>query len=682
MKKFKSLASLVIIFASIFYLGAQTTHIIDNSTETHPSWLYFGGFSSDNLLLVTNSGKLYIEGNVGGNSLYIGDEGISNRVVVTGTGSILTNARGITIGAGSGALGNTLEILDGAYADNTFTWVGYDASGSTLIIDDAFMQSRWGMGIGYNEGVNNSMIVRNGGVLLNEDYLAIGNANAVNVSNSVHVVGGILTNLGEIYIGNDSGANSMIVSNGGSALTGTAFIGRGVDSTNNLVVVTGSNSEWITPLIYVGHDGYSNQMNVLDGALVHTEEIVLGQNPSSTGNTLIMDGIESSIIATNSGGGLTIQNAGIYVQSNGLLSVDNITLADSRAEFLNGTLSFNAIHSTNSTIVIGDGISLTLDSPSSFISSDAVIENNGLLVMNLTSSGNIEIKEGGSLTGSGNLTGAVIVSGVVSPGNSVGTFSGIDMDWMSGGTYEFEIFDFAGSAGTTWDLLDLTGTLDIQATALNPFTIKITSFDSLTTPGMSVNFDPTANYSLVIAQTSDVTNFDVGKLSLDLATFQNPYSGVWSVRLDMNNILLEYQTIPEPSIVLLLVMGFLILLIRLQKTGRGQGLHGRSKMSCNGLRTSVSAAVIMLSKRWSLAICRSQSSSVQLYSRVFKCAATSSRSTGLNVSNALLISITLITALYTEEIASPSPLDCSSRIPSLSFPCSSFQERIEYVAHP
>ncbi len=82
----------------------------------------------------------------------------------------------------------------------------------------------------------------------------------------------------------------------------------------------------------------------------------------------------------------------------------------------------------------------------------------------------------------------------LNPGASPGIAKAGKSTWKSGGTYEFEINDATGSAGTAFDLLSLKGALTVTATAANQFTIKLKTLTPANTPGAMANFDPTQSY--------------------------------------------------------------------------------------------------------------------------------------------------------------------------------------------
>ena len=168
----------------------------------------------------------------------------------------------------------------------------------------------------------------------------------------------------------------------------------------------------------------------------------------------------------------------------------------------------------------------------------------------------------GLLGGTGTTNASVLVQGTIAPGTSVGTLNTGSQTWAPGGTYQWEIQDVDAGPGTGWDLVNITGTLDITATPAQPFVIDVVSLGAGGLPGLVGDFDPLGVYSWEIARTTDgVTGFSPEKFLLDLGDFQNYWhGGRWWVSLGNqgNSVFLNYA-IPEPSsgLLALLALGAL-----------------------------------------------------------------------------------------------------------------------------
>jgi autotransporter-associated beta strand protein len=184
------------------------------------------------------------------------------------------------------------------------------------------------------------------------------------------------------------------------------------------------------------------------------------------------------------------------------------------------------------------------------------VEGGTLVAANTTGSafgsGGVVVRNGGTLGGSGRFTGALIIAdgGTVAPGNSPGTLNSGDTTFAAGGSYVWEVNDATGVAGINWDLLDVTGTLTIDATAGSPFTIIVTSLDGSDQAGELANFDDQLDYSFLLLSTTGGIELGAGatlesSFAIDTSAFTNTFEGNWSVALDGNDLFLTY-VVPEP----------------------------------------------------------------------------------------------------------------------------------------
>lgn len=180
----------------------------------------------------------------------------------------------------------------------------------------------------------------------------------------------------------------------------------------------------------------------------------------------------------------------------------------------------------------------------------------------------------GKIGGTGNLSGTALTIGagqIMSPGNSTGTLPAGATTWADDGTFEFELNDATGIAGSTtagWDLLN-AATLSITA-GVAEFNIQIFSLDSAQAAGLASNFDELSSYSwLFVDAGSAITTFNANQFLINTAAFQNAFTGTFGIARgdtiiggDDTQLYLTYTPVPEPSVFALLGLSLSALCFR------------------------------------------------------------------------------------------------------------------------
>ena len=169
-----------------------------------------------------------------------------------------------------------------------------------------------------------------------------------------------------------------------------------------------------------------------------------------------------------------------------------------------GTLLLQGANTYTGGTTIGGGTLLVATSGSIASSSLATVNNGGLLQVNGTA-GAITVNSGGSLSGSGT-NGLVTLNrgSLLNPGNSPGTLTVASATVLGGGgsTYNWEISALTGTPGTTWDLLSVTGLLNMSGvTSENRWNLVVTA------DGAFTGWNGTSEYSYVFAQAASVSGF-------------------------------------------------------------------------------------------------------------------------------------------------------------------------------
>jgi autotransporter-associated beta strand protein len=214
--------------------------------------------------------------------------------------------------------------------------------------------------------------------------------------------------------------------------------------------------------------------------------------------------------------------------------------------------------------LVKSGVGTTTVTTANLFTGGTLINGGTLAINNLTGSGtgtgNVSINSGGTLVGFGAISGTVTnaFGGTISAGDDIGQLDTGSQFWLGGSTNRWEISDAAGAAGVGWDLLNITGTLNILATASNPLTLDVVSFTLGGVPGEAANFDPSVSYTWRIAQTSGGISFVPGEdwtqvFEVMASRFANPLNGggfdlaVSNGGRDLDLVYTPAIVVPEPD---------------------------------------------------------------------------------------------------------------------------------------
>ncbi len=183
----------------------------------------------------------------------------------------------------------------------------------------------------------------------------------------------------------------------------------------------------------------------------------------------------------------------------------------------------------------------------------------------------------GTLSGTGTIsaTGGVTIGGnvILSPGNSPGTLpftTGLTL--TPGGTYVWEVNSGTGSAGTNWDLINVTsGGLNLAALAnAAKFNLDLTTLTASGSSGSMDNYTPGGSYTWRIFDANALTlpglfgsspyapGTDITSLfNLLTANWKNtvPAANDISVRVADNGTGIDLIVVPEPGTIALAGIG-------------------------------------------------------------------------------------------------------------------------------
>ena len=477
---------------------------------------------------VSNSGIL----NVGAHSDTLGTLNNNSGGTINGTGTLTASTYNLSGGTVHANLGTGTMNVTGdttVHGNSTATTVAISGSGTDLTFRGTL-----------NAG--NVTLAAGSKLILTNAYNSFGTA----LTHSVTSVGEAgYQNGGEI----DLGLNVLRVT---GADTGTKY--QNSIAGGGEVRMEGSGT---TALELYGTQSYTGATRVSGGKIRATTalassaiEVTGGSFETTTGDvignasSLTLSGGGVSIGGSDTVGALTASGGRLTIASNSVVSVAANSSVSHTAEIVGGTLQVNS------------GTTLTLNSDDS--------DNTSA----------ITIASGGTLSGSGTTTGALSVTGKLAPGNSTGILDVGNTSFLGGGTYQWEIDNFTGSVGTSWDLLDITGDLTISANSGSQFIIEVKSLlASNDTAGWALNFNDATNYTFAIATASgSISGYASDAFSINTAGFQNSFTGTWGTSLSNDgkslNITYSATAIPEPSSASMLVLGLAALLANRRRCRR------------------------------------------------------------------------------------------------------------------
>jgi autotransporter-associated beta strand protein len=332
------------------------------------------------------------------------------------------------------------------------------------------------------------------------------------------------------------GASTRTITVDNTALT---TLSGTVGSTGGGLTKAGSGT-----LVLNGANSYVGDTTISSGKVVlgNAAAIPSGAGKGSLSVSGILD-LNGKSVAVNglSGSGLI---------SNGVAGPVTLMIGSANA---GGTFSGTIIDGAGTLSLVKVGTNTLAMSGANTFSGSTTVSNGTLVVSNAAlASASVTVSPGGILAGSGAIPGTVDLSGTISPGASPGSFATATENWNGGGHYLWQINNATNTPGADpgWDLLNITGGLNITAAATNKFTIDVASL-STNVPGLIDGFDAGASNVWLIAQTTDgITNFDASAFHIVQSGFSNDLGGqIFAIALDNDtNLVLTLKTNSAPSL--------------------------------------------------------------------------------------------------------------------------------------
>jgi autotransporter-associated beta strand protein len=303
------------------------------------------------------------------------------------------------------------------------------------------------------------------------------------------------------------------------------------------VAPTGANSADTLEFGNTQATGYTADNDILGGISINNITVNNPNTVDFTGNQITFAGTAPQLLQ-NGVGDLNVGNnvhlgtsttfggagsGNVYINGN-VTSAAGAALTKTSA----GYLVLNGANTVSGGVVIDAGTISGLGD----ITGDVTVNAGGYLSGERTVTGHVTVNTGGAITGD--------------DGSGVGLLAASSAELHGGGTYAWTLLNPLGIAGTGWDLLSISGSLDflnIDAGA-NRFIFDI--------------YGTAAVGSYVVATAGSISNFDVSYFMLNDFT-GGP--GKWLISQSGNDILLSY-IIPEPSMVMLWATGLGVFAVR------------------------------------------------------------------------------------------------------------------------
>lgn len=610
----------------IFLNGGNATLQVTSGTSTISDTISDAAFTGGSAAGITKTGNGTLV--LSGNNNYAGGTVLTEGRLAVSSNQNLGNTNGAVI-----FNGGTLRTTDTFATTRTATMDStgiFETDDNTTLTWNGTITGSGGLTKNGSGALTLSGSSTLGGALSpNEGTLNVTGSIASSLTSGIAATGGTATlnitgssaswtNAADTLFGHDGGAATMMISEGGTAGDTFALVGRSAGSTGN-VTVTGTGSTWTHSAGLVVGTGGTGTMLVSDGGQVSNTDGWVGGDASGSGSVtvtgansiwtsndyLIIGGNGSGTLTATDGGTVRVGSTGTGTltlassgSSTGTLNIgaaaDQDALAPGTVEvgsitggsgtgaklvnFNHTDTDYTFAPQLSGTLSVQQNAGTTIFGGTNTYTGETTI-NGGELVVNgsIANSSVTTVQAGGTLSGNGTV-GDLIVSGTLSPGNSPGTLNADDTIWNGNGDYVWEInnaSDTPGSEGVTYDWLNITGTLDIAATAEMKFTIYVTSLTADDVAGIAPGFVYGQSYQWIIATASDgIMNFDASKFLIDTSGFftdldDSDAPGDVTITQVGNNLVLNYSSVPEPSTWAMLVIGLLAaLMFRRRKASR------------------------------------------------------------------------------------------------------------------
>ena len=405
--------------------------------------------------------------------------------------------------------------------------------------------------------LNNGAIVgQKGGIGANTDLERT-------IDNSVRISGNVTFGTGAAsFLGGNidlDGGNRTLTLANSTHLIGDISNGTGLSVTRQTTDTTSSKT-----LSLYGNNSFTGGTTVSSSVDFSTNNpgLNLGSDTALGSGSLTFTGVGTNQVkaTTKSESNLTRTIANNIVINNSAVEFGTVGAALGSTNAVSVNMALNGTISGSGALIKANANTLTLGGANTYAGGTTV--NGGALVVN-GSVGAVTVNATGSLGGDGTVGAVTLTSGsFLKPGNSPGLLTAASSSWAAGSTYNWEINDATGAAGTNWDLFSVTGALDMSA-------LSSSAQMNLVLESLSIaNYSTSTSFSWVIAKAGSFTgytadNTDLTSLfNINTAAFNGgsaanlPNGGFQVVTSTVDGLrTLNLMAVPEPSTGALLGFG-------------------------------------------------------------------------------------------------------------------------------
>jgi autotransporter-associated beta strand protein len=572
--------------SAVTFSGTSGDVTVSSGVQAGSLTFTTGGYALNSGSLTVGQGSITTDtGTTTINSVLEGTAGLiksgAGALVLTGANTVdgAVTITGGTLQIGSdGALGNaandianngtlktTSNIALGAGRDITGSGTLDIADGTTLTVN----------GVTSTSGLT---LANTGTLAFNNAASNPGNLTTTYTSGTARVTGNL--NLGATdKIVNVAGGGALEVAGSVSLTTGagTELTKEGAGT----LILSGSGSS--ISRVQIGRTGATptagGTLRVADSASLGAQEMYFNYGTLEAANNLSTSagvslggrtGAETIIGGSGGSADVTFNGAARFFGATGTggefaLKVNNNTT-------LAGGISGAA--GTRTGVTLGGAGTLNITGNSAAFTDRIITSDTVKLVVNSSLGSAVNVGNGSLLGGSGSVGALTLSTGAtLTPGNSPGLLTATSATFQSGSNLNWEIFNAVGTAGVEWDLLSVTGNLNVAALSSGSMNLVLNSLSALpNTVGALAGFNSNDTYSWTFARAASITGatgvltsgqdvtslFSINGTSFNLGTA--PTSG-WKVMTGTETVSgTTYQTlnllaVPEPSAQSLLAFG-------------------------------------------------------------------------------------------------------------------------------